>query len=655
MINSQQKTILLVEDEVLIAENEKSNLENFGYRVITAYTGEKAIDIFRNNDSIDLILMDVDLGKGIDGTESAKIIMNEREIPLVFLSNHIEPEIVEKTEKITSYGYVVKNSGETVLDASIKMAFKLFDKHRMLLESEDRYRSLFEKNNSIMLLIDPGSADIIDANESACKYYGWSNEEITKKKISEINTLPESLVIKEMKKAEMESSKYFNFKHVLANGDIRDVEVYSGPIIVSGKRLLYSIIYDVTDRKRAEEELSQSRERYRLLHEYAPIGIMLANKSGKILEVNSEVLKILGSPSVEAFKGINLLTLPLLIKAGISAAFKRCVETGQIVFGEYQYTTSWGKSIYIQLHFVPIFDDQNQVYLVHNIVEDITEQKLIEKELLISEEKFRGIFENSAQGIFQSTPEGRLMNVNTSLAEMLGYESVENILSSIHDIGTQIYAVPEDRDIIRELLNKNGSVRNFEVQCRNKNGGLLWILLNIRKVQDESGRILYLEGSGMNITERKQAEEALRASEEKYHNLYRYTNLGIFHSNFDDRFIDVNPALAKLLGYDSPEEAVKCITSISRQIYAKQSRRDEIGDTILKEGGQISVENHYRRKDGSLWYGMLNLRIVNDQQGKASYYEGFVEDITERKRAEEELRESEEVFQRLSGHHPMHL
>ena len=139
----EQKTILLVEDEPFIAIAESIQLKEYKYNIILAKTGEEAIKIFNENNAIDLILMDINLGSGIDGTETASRILKERQIPVVFLSGHTEPEIVEKTEGISSYGYVVKNTGITVLDASIKMAFKLFESNKKTLESEIRYRRLF--------------------------------------------------------------------------------------------------------------------------------------------------------------------------------------------------------------------------------------------------------------------------------------------------------------------------------------------------------------------------------------------------------------------------------------------------------------------------------------------------------------------------------
>lgn len=126
MPENNKKRILLVEDEAIIALNEKASLEKYGYEVSIVSSGDDAVAYIKNDPFIDLILMDIDLGEGMDGTQAAEKILEFHDLPVLFLSSHSEPEIVEKTEKITSYGYVVKDAGVTVLDASIKMAFKLF-------------------------------------------------------------------------------------------------------------------------------------------------------------------------------------------------------------------------------------------------------------------------------------------------------------------------------------------------------------------------------------------------------------------------------------------------------------------------------------------------------------------------------------------------
>ncbi len=143
MQDVMNKKILLVEDEAIIAMSSKRQLEQYGYTVIHASTGEKAVTSIKTTAEIDLILMDINLGSGIDGTEAAEIILKDYDIPIVFVSSHTEPEVVEKTEKITSYGYVVKSSSITVLDASIKMAFKLFEEKKKSKSTNDRLEATF--------------------------------------------------------------------------------------------------------------------------------------------------------------------------------------------------------------------------------------------------------------------------------------------------------------------------------------------------------------------------------------------------------------------------------------------------------------------------------------------------------------------------------
>lgn len=147
------KNILLVEDDEVMAALEMEFLKNEGYHIEHRNSGEAALELIQSeHDPIDLILMDIDLGNGMDGTQTAEKILDNQEIPILFLSSHTEKEVVEKTEKITSYGYVVKQSENTVLNASIKMAFKLFEANRevkksleVIQESEYRFRNLINK------------------------------------------------------------------------------------------------------------------------------------------------------------------------------------------------------------------------------------------------------------------------------------------------------------------------------------------------------------------------------------------------------------------------------------------------------------------------------------------------------------------------------
>ncbi len=157
-LSETQKTILLVEDQAFIAMSETRSLQTEGYLVRHAFTGERAIELMDEDAGIDLVLMDIDLGKGIDGTEAARRILEDHDVPVVFLSAHTESDIVARTEGITNYGYIVKNLGTTVLFAAIKMAFKLHLAHRRLEDSEAHYRSLFDATSTAVLEEDFSAA-----------------------------------------------------------------------------------------------------------------------------------------------------------------------------------------------------------------------------------------------------------------------------------------------------------------------------------------------------------------------------------------------------------------------------------------------------------------------------------------------------------------
>ena len=141
-----RSTILLVEDNAFLAMSGKETLAKAGYNVLTARDGKRAVELAESGTAIDLILMDVDLGDGMDGTEAAGRIIQQRDIPILFLSSHTEKEIIEKTERVTSYGYVVKDSSEVVLLASIKMAFKL---HAEKLRVQARQQEIEEINREL--------------------------------------------------------------------------------------------------------------------------------------------------------------------------------------------------------------------------------------------------------------------------------------------------------------------------------------------------------------------------------------------------------------------------------------------------------------------------------------------------------------------------
>jgi PAS domain S-box-containing protein len=191
----------------------------------------------------------------------------------------------------------IRRHTRELLDVNASLTAEISQRKQVeaaLRESEQRYRTVFENNHTVMLLIDPATATIVDANPIACAFYGYRYDDMLGLKITDINTLGPEQVKEEMQRARMEQRTFFNFKHRLASGEIRDVAVYSGPIVIGGNQLLYSVIHDETERRRTAELLRESDTEYRTIFETTGTATLIAEEDTVISLVNTEFVKLSG-------------------------------------------------------------------------------------------------------------------------------------------------------------------------------------------------------------------------------------------------------------------------------------------------------------------------------------------------------------------------
>lgn len=267
------------------------------------------------------------------------------------------------------------------------------------------------------------------------------------------------------------------------------------------------------------------------------------------------------------------------------------------------------------------------------------------REVVESEKRYRELFNSIKEGIYQSEPgvEGVFTFINKSGAEILGYSSPEEV------IGTKvknIYVDPEDRRRLCEKLEKDGVWREFVSLCKRKNGESFYAERTSNMLRDEKGSPVAIYGVLRDISERKKAEQEITESEKRYRLLFDSLKEGVYQSEpeVDGTFIWINRAGAEVLGYKSPEEVIGMKV---KDIYVNPDDRIKVVEKLSKEGVWKGFVSFCKRKNGERFYMERTSNMIADEKGKPVRVDGIFRDITERKKLEEELQESERHHRQL--------
>jgi diguanylate cyclase (GGDEF)-like protein/PAS domain S-box-containing protein len=249
-----------------------------------------------------------------------------------------------------------------------------------LVNRDKLYRQFFEKNKAIKLVINPINGNIIDANEAALLFYGYSFKQITTMSISDINTLSEEEVFSEMQKAKLEQRLFFKFKHRLASAEIKDVEVFSGPIEMDDKTLIYSIIQDVSQRHIAERALRSKEQQLRDLLNHATAVIYMKDLQGKYICINKRCEDIFNLQEHEIVNKTDFDLFPSHVAKQLQRNDQRVIASRKAIETEEVVDLKSVERIYHAVKY-PLIDEQGNIYAICGISTDITERKVAEQKM----------------------------------------------------------------------------------------------------------------------------------------------------------------------------------------------------------------------------------------------------------------------------------
>ncbi len=393
MKNHKQKTILLVEDEIIIAMGESVIIEKYGFAVVTAASGKQAIEMARTNPDIDLILMDIDLGRGLDGTQAAAQILQFRELPIVFLTGHSEKEMVDKVKKITRYGYVLKNSGEFVLIESINMAFELFEAHQRaeaenqkLQATERKFRTMYQFSRAGIARLGLDSK-IEQANPTYCRMLGYTEPELIGKTISDIthpDDLPENLE-KQTRLGRGEIENYTMEKRFLHKDGHPVYGLLNASLVRDNEgnpEYFLGNVVDITDSKQADKLLKTRKKLNEAILNSVTAHIAVLNKNGVIIAVNEAWHKFAAdngmSPEVGLGENYFDICQATSETTGIIKGMK-AVLTGERSRFSVEYPChSPTEERWFWMHVVPLKNDEGGLVVSHI---NITDHKKTTREL----------------------------------------------------------------------------------------------------------------------------------------------------------------------------------------------------------------------------------------------------------------------------------
>jgi two-component system cell cycle sensor histidine kinase/response regulator CckA len=618
---------------------------NISCEISECSDAEQVLEQLSSDSSLfDVVAVDNSLA-GTSGMDLCKKLLDEKiPLPLVFLTETGSERLAAEALNAGVHDYIIKDPKGGYLEllpmSLTKIAIRYNDRpvdrqtDELMDKSEQTFKTIFDNAADGILLADVETKKFYMGNHVICQMLGYGSQKLTDLSVMDIHPEKDTLQVMEQfeKQARGELTLAKDIPVKKKDGKVFYADVNAFSITLDGKAYLMGIFRDVSERKRAEETKMEYQTLIRGIMDNAGSIVVVRNLQGQYLMVNREVEKLLGMESKHII-GKTPNDIHSKDKANkILSDDKRVIDSRSLLEIEDQLDTKGETRTFLGTKF-PLLNAEGDVYAVCTIATDITKRRQDEEEV----RKFKTIADKAGHGVAISDLGGMLIYVNDSFAQMHKYSIDELIGNNLSIFHTEEQMEHVDL-LIDQIIQKGGFVAE-EVWHKRKDNTIFPALMSATLVRDEFEKPLFMAATAIDITKNKEAEELLRYSEERYRSVVEDSPLLLCSFLPNGEIVFVNNAYCKY--FDKTREEL--VGSNFKHLIPKGDRQ-AVMNNIMSLNIDCPIMTHEHRvyaPDGQMRWQRWTNRALFDEHGLAVSFQSFGEDITDHKKVEAALQESE--------------
>ena len=521
-----------------------------------------------------------------------------------------------------------------------------------LLANEDKYCVLFESNRDSVTLFridsEGNPSQFIDANPATTELFGYTQKELLSMSINDFETLPENEIKSRI--AILQSKGKLDFETIIKDkkGKYRNVEIKTAVIHYKGSPAVMNITRDITEYEKNEENTRKPQDNLNTILRAIPDLLFEVGLDGTIYHYQAHRKDLLAVPPSEIIGKKFQNLMPIEVIQTCFEAIEEAEQKGWSIGKQYSLDLPSGKHWFeLSVSSIKENSETDKRYIL--LARDISDRKQVENDLKENKDNLQSIFDSVSEAIYVLDENGIFINVNKGAEEMYQYSREELIGQSPQSVAAPGLNDLDEVNRIMQSVVENGIPISFEFWAVRKNGEIFpkEVVANRGKHMGKDVLIV----TARDISERKKTENELKESEDKLKNIFNLANSGIILADLEGNFIDFNSWWPKMTGY-SQEEFIKAKNFGITHPDDLEKSKMWLTQLINGEIDKYQLEKRYLRKDKTIFWGELSVSAIKDKDNKITSTIGIVTDITERKLAEESLRESEEKYRGLVENSP---